>query len=89
MLLKRMKVRNDMLWLLKKIWTGIQAIGMFVSTIINYLLLLIVYIIGVGLTWAGTRIFKKKLLDYEIEKKTFWTEVSGKNNTIERARRMF
>jgi len=65
-----------------------QAFGKLVASIINYLLLLVVYIIGVGLTWAGTRISRKQLLSYKSTEKTSWQDMTT-DHSLNKAKRMF
>ncbi|MBI4148112.1 hypothetical protein HY490_02370 [Candidatus Woesearchaeota archaeon] len=65
-----------------------QAFGKLVASIINYLLLLAVYIVGVGLTWAGTRISRKQLLSYKSIEKTLWQDMTT-DHSLRKAKRMF
>ncbi len=74
----------SMFW---KVFEKFKAFGMFVASVVNYLLLLIVYIIGVGMTWLGVRIAGKQLLEYG-SKTTLWQEMKT-DHSLERAKRMF
>ncbi|MBI4016895.1 MAG: hypothetical protein HY363_04340 [Candidatus Aenigmarchaeota archaeon] len=71
------------------IFDKFKTFGMFVSSIINYILLLVVYTVGVGITWIFVRISGKKLLVYDNkEQKTFWQQTEN-SHLIEKAKRMF
>lgn len=49
--------------------------GKFVSSIVNFILLFIVYFVGVGLSALFVRILNKKILDLKKEnKKSYWGE---------------
>lgn len=62
---------------LKKILAIMKKVGFFVSKVVNTILLVVVYFIGVGPTSLIARIFKKKFLDLEICKAadSYWTEL--------------
>ncbi len=71
------------------IFDKFKAFGIFVSSIINYILLLVVYIAGVGLTWVFVRSSGKKLLIYDNKKqKSSWQKTEN-SHLIGKAKRMF
>jgi hypothetical protein len=59
---------------------GMKAFGETVATIVNSLLLSIVYFIGVGITWLFLRLGKKELMDLRLDAKakTYWKELDIK-----------
>jgi len=60
---------------LKKILKPLEFLGKIISSIINFILLSIVYFLGIGLTSIIAKIFNKKFLDLKKEnKKTYWEE---------------
>ena len=69
------------------IFEKFKAFGMFVSSIINYILLLLVYVIGVGLTWIFVKLGKKQLLFYG-EGKSCWHNTQN-DHSLDKAKRMF
>ena len=74
----------------KRVFAKLEKFGLFVSDIINYILLIVVYIIGVSLTWCIVRISKKELLRLNnLSNDSNWHDVPKNNNSLERARRMF
>ena len=55
---------------------GLEDFGGNISNIVNSVLLLIVYIIGVGITSIVAKIFKKNFLEMKISKKeTYWNDI--------------
>lgn len=69
--------------------TGIKRFGEYVSTIINAVLLFIVYIIGVGITSMGAKIFRKHFLDKEMSNTSYWSTLDVKKEHMERYYRQF
>ena len=69
-----------MLLLFKGIYQGMGNFAKIISGIINYILLLIVFILGIGTVSIGAKLFKKKkFLDKELNnKKSYWenTDIS-------------
>ncbi|MBW2990837.1 hypothetical protein KY348_03965 [Candidatus Woesearchaeota archaeon] len=69
---------------------GLKEFGTGISTIVNSVLLLIVYIIGVGLTSVFAKLFGKHFLDLKKPKtKTYWKELNLKKEPIEKYYRQF
>jgi len=70
---------------------GFKAFGQGVTLVVNTLLLLIVYIFGVGITSVIARLAGKKFMDMELQKgaKTYWTELNLKKKPIEEYYRQF
>ena len=54
-----------------------------ISTIIISILLLIVYIFGVGITFFISRLFNKRFLKLGFEKNTYWEELNLKKKEKE------
>lgn len=54
---------------------GMATFGQTIAIIVNSILLLFVYLIGVGFTSVLSRIFGKKFLDLKLGKKTYWKKV--------------
>ena len=61
---------------------GIKKFSDNISTIINFLLLSIVYLIGVGLTSITAKIFGKHFLDTKKKKDSYWHNLKLKNKDI-------
>lgn len=62
---------------------GFRAGGESISIIINTILLTLLYILGIGATSLGVKIYRKNLLDMKIDtsKHSYWEDhpVSGAN----------
>ena len=74
---------------IKRMFDKFRQFGIFVSSIINYLLLIVVYVFGVTLTWCLVKLAKKNMLEESTDKETFWKIVPSSDCSIERARRMY
>ena len=56
---------------------GMHRFGQTISIIINSILLLIVYLIGIGFTSIIAKLFHKHFLDTEISKKeSYWSNLN-------------
>jgi hypothetical protein len=67
---------------------GFEEYGKSLISIVNVVLLSIVYIIGVGLTSILARISKKRFLDLRA-KKSYWISLNPKKKPIEAYYRQF
>lgn len=56
---------------------GMNIFGETIAVIVNSVLLLVVYIVGVGLSWLISKLSKKLLLETRIwkQKTTYWTDL--------------
>lgn len=55
--------------------TGFRNFGHNVTNVVNFALLLLVYLIGVGSTSIAAKLSKKRFLDLNLTKeKTYWKE---------------
>jgi len=70
---------------------GMSNFGENIASIVNSILLSIVYIIGVGLTSLLARVFRKKFLDIKISEKTetYWTNFDMGKEQIEEYYKQF
>lgn len=70
---------------------GMNKFGNGISIIINTVLLLVVYIIGVGLTSIFAKIMKKHFLERKIskDKETYWSDLNLKKQPMEKYYRQF
>lgn len=70
---------------------GMEEFGHSISTIINSVLLSIVYLIGVGVTSIIAKVFGKHFLDRKIsdKEKTYWSDFNLKKKPIEEYYRQF
>ena len=68
---------------------GIKSFSDNITSIINFLLLSIVYLIGVGLTSIVAKIFSKHFLDMKKKKDSYWHNLKLKNKPIEEYYRQF
>jgi len=76
---------------LKGFKKGMHSFGSIIAGIINAVLLLSVYMLGVGLTSLVARLLKKKFLDIRIEKdrSTYWSDLNLKKEDMENYYRQF
>jgi hypothetical protein len=75
--------------LLKGIKKGMKDFGHNLATIINTVLLFIVYIIGVGITAIIAKLAGKHFLDIKGEKPSYWSDLNLKKKPIEEYYRQF
>ena len=70
---------------------GMKSFGYNLSTIINCVLLTIVYVFGVGATFIFSKILRKKFLDVSLskEKETYWVDLNLCKRPIEKYYRQF
>lgn len=70
---------------------GFNKFGHCISTIINSILLFVVYIIGVGLTSLSAKLFNKHFLELKPSKKegTYWSDLDLKKRSVEEHLRQF
>tara|TARA_Y100000310_G_scaffold307622_1_gene349898 strand:- start:399 stop:638 length:240 start_codon:yes stop_codon:yes gene_type:complete len=69
----------------KGIWKGQKAFGEAISSLVNSVLLSIVYFLGVGLTSIFAKILKKQFLEMKIDKnkKSYWTKLDLNEKQLE------
>lgn len=67
----------------------LEPIGKVISTIINFILLGVVYFIGIGLTSIIAKLFGKHFLDLKPKKGSNWTEHKITKEPKENYYRMF
>jgi Na+-driven multidrug efflux pump len=68
---------------------GVKSFGGNISTIINFILLSIVYLIGVGLTSITAKIFGKHFLNMKKKKNSYWIDLNLKKKPINKYYRQF
>ena len=69
---------------------GISKFGQNISTLVNFMLLSLVYLLGVGFTSILSKLLKKNFLDTKISnKKTYWSKLDLKKESIEKHMRQF
>lgn len=69
---------------------GMRNFGQGIALIINSVLLLAVYFIGVGFTSIFAKLFRKHFLDMRLsEKDSYWSELNLKKKPIEEYYRQF
>jgi large-conductance mechanosensitive channel len=74
----------------KKAWNAFQYFGLFIASIINFILLIPVYFIGVGISALFSKIAKKEVLPIKQGKReTYWREYVISDEKIEEHYRMF
>lgn len=73
------------------LWQSFKKFGEFIASIINFILLLPVYFIGVGLTKLFAKLLDAKILSMHQEQNTqsYWAEYSCKTEQKEKYKRMF
>ena len=61
----------------KGIFTGMRRFGHDIAGLVNVLLLLAVYILGVGITSIIARVARKRFLDTKIDKRaSYWSKIT-------------
>lgn len=73
----------------KGFYDGFKSFGLIVSTVVNFILLMIVYFIGVGLTSIIGKASKKEFLRLKKGKKTYWEKRESVKHSIEEFKKMF
>jgi len=68
---------------------GTKYFNTNLSIIVNFLLLLIVYLMGVGLTSITAKIFGKHFLDMKKKKGSYWHDLNLKNKSIKEYYKQF
>ncbi len=70
---------------------GQKGFGEVISSIVNLILLLLVYILGIGLTYIVARFAKNKFLALspDNEKKTYWEDLNLTKKPMEEYCRQF
>ena len=75
--------------LIKEFKEGFKDFGSNITIIVNTILLIIIYLIGVGITSITAKIFKKKFL-YELNSnKSYWNDLNLKKEQMENYYRQF
>lgn len=80
--------------MLKKIWAGIKSvlepISKTISNVVNFILLLIVYFIGIGIVSISMKLFGKHFLELKkSDKKSNWHEHKITKQPLEQYYRTF
>lgn len=72
-------------------WKGQKLFGETISSLINFLLLSIIYFIGIGLTFIISKIFKKEFLSTQIDEnsETYWENLNLNKKPLEEYYRQF
>lgn len=77
----------------KKIFHAIkkilEPIGKIISSIVNFILLGIVYFVGIGITSIIFKLFGKHFLDLKNNKASYWEERNLSKEPIEKYHRMY
>ena len=70
---------------------GISGFGQNISALVNFLLLSLVYLFGVGFTSILSKILKKDFLEVKLskDKKTYWSKLDLKKESLEKHMRQF
>jgi len=73
------------------IWDAIKSAWKIISTVINSLLLTLVYIFGIGLTSIISKILGKRFLETKPDSKerTYWTDLNLKKKSVEEYKKQF
>lgn len=69
--------------------TGFRNFGHNVTNVVNFILLLLVYFIGVGSTSLIAKLSKKRFLDLNKKGKTYWKERKLEKQPLENYYRQF
>ncbi|MEK6860323.1 MAG: hypothetical protein AABX54_05920 [Nanoarchaeota archaeon] len=82
-------MKEKILEFLSGLKEGQKIFGKNIATIINSILLSIVYFIGVGLTSIFAKLFKKRFLDLEMNTGTYWEDLNLSKEDITKYYRQF
>jgi hypothetical protein len=75
---------------LKSMKEGMHTFGQTIATLVNTLLLTVVYIIGVGITSIIAKLFRKQFLEMKLKKEgSYWTTLDLKKQDKEKHYRQF
>ena len=82
-----MKIKN----FLKGLKKGFKKFGENTAVIVNFILLSLVYFVGVGITSLFAKIFNKHFLELKIDKSkdSYWEELNLTKEGIEKYYRQF
>jgi len=82
---------NELAGFASGIFEGMKEFGSNISIIVNSLLLLIVYVLGVGASSLAARMLNKKLFDFQISKSrsTYWIDMNMQKQGIAGYKRQF
>lgn len=71
--------------------SGMEKFGHTIGSLVNTILLLLVYVIGVGLTSVIAKVFRKKFLEMERQpgNRTYWSNLNLKKKSIDKYLRQF
>jgi len=64
---------------LKDFQNGLKEFGLCISTVVNTVLLSIVYIIGVGIASLANKVSKKELLELKKKDGSYWSDFHQSN----------
>lgn len=83
------KADNSSLFL-KGFKEGFSKVGLGVSNIVNFFLLLLVYLVGIGVPAIIAKLMRKRFLDLKIEKEaSHWHEPEDYEDSMEDCYRQF
>jgi len=70
---------------------GMELFGSTIASIVNSVLLLIVYLVAVGITWFFAKLFRKHFLNLKLSKKskTYWQDLNLKKKSEDKYYRTF
>lgn len=69
--------------------SGMKTFGETLSTIVNSVLLLFVYLVGVGITSIFAKISNKSFLQTNLDEESYWDDLDINEKTIEECYRQF
>ena len=81
-------MKNENLFV-KGFLTGFKNFGYKITRLVNFVLLLLVYFIGVGSTSLVSKLSKKKFLDLKQKGETYWKERDLGKQTLDKYYRQF
>ena len=69
--------------------SGFKNFGYNITSAVNFILLVPVYLIGVGLTSVMAKLSRKRFLDLKLKGKTYWKERKLEKEPLEKYYRQF
>lgn len=82
-------MKEEILEFLSGLKEGQKIFGKNIATIINSILLSIVYFVGIGLTSIFAKFFNKGLLDLELNDGSYWEDLNLGKEDITKYYRQF
>ncbi len=68
---------------------GAEEFGAGIATLVNTIILLLVYFVGIGLTSLVAKIFRKNFLEVKPQNSSYWSELNLGKESVQNYYRQF